>query len=94
MDYLSGDIAINACMNKKPVSKQEMKMILKPSWNKRRWVRAAETGSHRVDLLTPTLSPDSASRIYVRNQATKKNMECMGLRNVEVLRIPVEKLPF
>jgi hypothetical protein len=94
MDYLSWHIAINACMNKKPVSKQEMKMILKPSWNKRRWIRAAETGSHRVDLLTPRLSPDSASRVYVRNQATKKNMECMGFRNIEVLRIPVGKLSF
>jgi hypothetical protein len=94
MDYLSWHIALNACMNKKPVSKQEMKMILKPSWDKRRWIRAAETGSHVVDLLTPGLSPGRASRVYVRNQATKKNMERMGFRNIEVLRIPVEKLPF
>ena len=28
MDDLSWNIAINTCMNKKPVSKQEMKMIL------------------------------------------------------------------
>ena len=94
IDDLSWNIAINACMNKKTVSKQEMKMILKPSWNKRRWVRAAENGSHWVDLLTPRLSLDRASRVYVRNQATKKKMERIGFRNILTLRIPVEKLPF
>jgi len=94
MDDLSWNIAINACMNKKTVTKQEMKMILKPSWNKRRWVRAAENGSHWVDLLTPGLSLDRASRVYVRNQATKKKMERIGFRNIRTLRIPVEKLPF
>jgi hypothetical protein len=94
MDDLSWNIAINACMKKKPVSKQEMKMILKPSWNRRRWIRAAETGSHWVDLLTPKLSLDRASRVFVRNQVTKKSMESIGFRNIEVLRILVEKLPF
>lgn len=94
MDFLSWHIAINACMNKKPVSKQAMKMILKPSWDKRRWIRAAEKESHRVDLLTPKLSLDRASRICVRNQATKKSMEIMGFRNVEVMRVLVEKLSF
>jgi hypothetical protein len=81
-------------MNKKPVSKQEMKMILKPSWNKRRWVCAAENRSHWVDLLTPKLSLDRASRVYVRNQASKKSMKSMGFCNIRTLRIPVEKLPF
>lgn len=94
MDAMSWHIAINACMNKKPVSGQVAKMILKPSWNKRRWIRAARKGSHWVDLLTPQVSPDSASRIYVRNLATKRNMEFMGFRNIEVHRIPVEKLSF
>ena len=94
MDGLSWNIAISACLNKKQVSKQEMKMILKPSWNKRRWIRAAEKRSHWVDLLTPKLSLDSASQVYVRNQTTKKMMERMGFRNIEVLRIPVEKLLF
>jgi hypothetical protein len=94
MDYLSWHIAINACMNKKPVLKQEMKMILKPSWDKRRWIRAAEKGSHRVDLLTPGLSPGRASRICVRNQATKKKMESRGFWNIEVMRILVEKFSF
>lgn len=94
MDYMSWHIAINACMKKKQVSKQERKMILKPSWDKRRWIRAAEKGSHVVDLLTPELSPGRASRIYVRNQVTKKKMELMGFRNIEVRRLPVEKFPF
>ena len=87
MDYLSWHIAINACMNKKPVSKQEMKMILKPSWNRRRWIRAAEKGSLCVHLLTPGLSLDRASRVFVRNQAIKKDMESRGFRNIEVMRI-------
>jgi len=94
MDGLSWYIAINSCLNKKPVSKQEMKMILKPSWNRQRWIRAAETGSHWVDLLTPELILGRASRIYVRNQATKKHMECRGFRNIRTFRIPVDTLPF
>jgi hypothetical protein len=94
MDSLSWNIAINACMHGRPVSKAVMKMILKPTWNKRRWIHAAEKGSHWVDLLTPELSLPEASRISVRNQSTKKDMETMGFRHVETFRIPVEKLPF
>jgi hypothetical protein len=94
MDDLRWNIAINACINGKHVSKQVRKMILKPSWNKRRWILSAEKGSLWVDLLTPDLSLDKASRISVRNQSTKKAMEKMGFRNIQALRIPVEKLSF
>lgn len=94
MDGLSWNIAINACLNNKKVSGQEVRMIFKPSWNKRRWILAAEKGSHWVDLLTPEVSLGAASRIYVRNLVTKKKMECRGFRNIEVRRIPVEKLSF
>ena len=72
MDELSRNIAINACMNGKNVSKQEMKMILKPSWNKRRWIDAAGEKLLWVGLLTPELCLDNASRVSVRNQTTKK----------------------
>jgi hypothetical protein len=94
MDELSWNIAINACMNGETVSKQVMKMILKPSWNKRRWIHAAEKKSLWVCLLAPVLSLEKTSRISVRNQSTKKEMEKMGFRNIRTLRIPVERMPF
>jgi hypothetical protein len=94
MDDLSWNIAINACMHGRTVTRQETKMILKPSWNKRRWIHAAEQDQCWVCLLAPELFLDSASGISVRNQSTKKEMENRGFRNIRTLRIPVEKLPF
>jgi len=91
MDYMSWHIAINACTNGRCVTKGEMRMILKPSWTRSRWLRAAEN-SHQVDLLVPALPLDNAVRIWVRNRETRNQMEKMGFRNVEVVRIQVDSL--
>ncbi len=94
MDELSWNIAINARMNGKPVSDREMNMILKPSWNRRRWIHVAEKNLLWVCLLVPELPLDRASMVSVRNLATKKALEKQGFRDIRTLRIPVEKMPF
>lgn len=91
MDYNSWHIAINARSNGRGVSTREMKMILKPSWTDRRWLRAA-MNTHLVDLLMPEIPLDKAAGVWVRNSETQKLMERKGFRNVEVARIPVERL--
>jgi len=93
MDELSWNIAINARINGETVSKQDRSMILKPSWNRSRWIHAAKQKSAWVCLLTPELPLAAASWIFVRNLATKKALETEGFRNVRNLRIPVEKMP-
>jgi len=89
MDYMSWHIAINACTNGKSVSTREMKMILKPSWTDRHWLRAAMK-THSVELLIPEIPLDKAAGVRVRNLSTRKLMETKGFKNVEVARIPVE----
>ena len=91
MDHMSWHIAINSCTNGKNVSTSEMKMILKPSWTDKRWLRAAMK-SHSVELLTPEIPLDTAAGIWVRNRATQKLVEMKGFRNVEVTRTQVESL--
>jgi hypothetical protein len=89
MDHMSWHLAINACTDGRSVSKQEMKMILKPSWTRQRWLRAALNGSHSVELLTPELPLDNAVGIWVRNRATQKLMMMQGFRNVDIRRMLV-----
>jgi len=91
MDYMSWHIAINASTNGRCVTKREMMMILKPSWTRSRWLRAAEN-THQVDLLVPALPLDNAVRVRVRNRETRNQMEKMGFRNIEVARIQVDSL--
>ena len=89
MDHMSWHIAINACTNGKSVSTREMKMILKPSWTDRHWLRAAMK-THSVELLIPEIPLDKAAGVRVRNLSTQKLMEKKGFRNVKIARIPVE----
>ena len=90
MDFDYWHIAINECTNGGSVSKSEMKWILKPSWTRERWLRAALTSTRPVDLLVPEIPLDKANRVWVRNHATQKLIETKGFRNVKIARIPVE----
>ena len=89
MDHMTWHIAINSCTNGDRVSTREMKMILKPSWTDKRWLRAAMK-SHSVELLTPEIPLHKAARVRVRNRATQQLMEMKGFRNVEVARTRTE----
>jgi hypothetical protein len=92
MDFDYWHIAINACTNGGSVSKSEMTWILKPSWTRERWLRAALTSTRPVDLLVPEIPLDKANRVRVRNHATQKLMEMKGFRNVDVARTRVESI--
>jgi len=89
MDYGSWHIALNACMNGRYVTDAEKKMIFKPSWNRNRWIRAARTSSHSVQLAAAVLPLDEAKRVYVRNLETGERLRLMGFPDPEVKRIPV-----
>jgi hypothetical protein len=89
MDFMRWHIAINACTNGRPVPVRESTMILKPSWTRSRWLRAAGH-SHAVDLLVPDLPLGSASGVWVRNRTAQRKMKEMGFRNVEIVRVPVD----
>ncbi|MFA4849858.1 MAG: hypothetical protein WC626_09045 [Methanoregula sp.] len=89
MDYGSWHIALNACMNGRHVTEAERKMIFKPSWSRNRWIRAALTGTHPVQLAAAVLPLKEAKRTYVRNLKTGKRLRLMGFPDPEVKRIPV-----
>jgi len=88
IDYNYWHIALNTCPNGRSVTKSETKWILKPSWTRQRWLRAALT--RPVDLVVPELPLEDAARVRVRNCATKGLVEAMGFRNVEVVRTLVK----
>ena len=85
MDHMNWHIAINACINGHSVTEREMRMILRPSWTRQRWLRAAMTGRHSVELLVPELPLHRAAGVWVRNRATQKLVEKQGFRNVEIV---------
>lgn len=91
MDYAYWDIALNACMAGRPVSATEELRMFKPSWSRARWIRAARSGTHAVQLVAPFLPLETASRVSVRNQATKRRLAAMGFPEPVVLRIPVNR---
>ena len=89
MDYDYWHIALNACMNASRVSTREEQWIFKPLWTKTRWLRAALTGTHRVQLVTQNLPISSVRKIRVRNLATRSLLEERGFNDVQVFRIQV-----
>jgi hypothetical protein len=89
MDFMSWHIALNACLNGKSVTKAEKSMIFKPSWTKRRWIRAAVQETHAVQLVTPEIPLNLAEMVIVRNSATKRNLEKKGFSRVEAARVRV-----
>ena len=89
MDYDYWHIALNACMNGSVISRKEESWIFKPSWTKSRWLRAALTGTHSVQLVTPALPLTKSREILVRNALTRRIIEGRGFGDVRVSRIPV-----
>jgi hypothetical protein len=90
MDYQSWHIALNACINGKSVTPAEQRMIFKPSWTRSRWIRAALTGTHSVQIIAPELPLQRAKRGYVRNIKTRHLLEMMGFLDLEVRREKVD----
>lgn len=55
------------------------------------WVNSAKRKDGYVQICVPRLEPKTASRVWVRNQKTKKSLEARGYRNVEVRRLLAKK---
>ena len=84
MDYDYWHIVLSACMNGTTVTQQEKVWIFKPSWGKSRWLHAALTGTHHVQIVAPELPLWLSGKIRVRNRATVCRLKERGFENVQV----------
>ncbi len=89
-DYGYFDIATNAG-DPVRLNRNEIKWILKPSWDKEKWLKKAKKDNEAVQLVVPELHLPDAKRIWVRNKQTKRLLENMGFTRVEVKRLLVPK---
>ena len=92
MDYMSWHVALNAYQNGRTVTPYERRMILKPSWTRRRWLQAALKGTHSVQLVAPELPLRRAAHVYLRNSEIRHQLERMGFSGVEVMRVKVDRV--
>ena len=58
--------------------------IFKPSWGKSRWLHAALTGTHHVQIVAPELPLWLSGKIRMRNRATVCRLKERGFENVQV----------
>lgn len=72
-----------------PPTPYESRQILKRSWPMSRWLRQARNYPGSVQVVVPHLDLRAASRIWVRNQPTRAEMERRGFQHVTVRRIPL-----
>ena len=73
------------------ITDYKRRLVLKPSWPTSRWIRKARNDPCSVQLVVPSLNFPEATRIWVRNKATKRKLEDMEFKNVEVHRMLVER---
>ena len=92
-DYQFWHIALNAKLNGYDVSDYERRLIFKPSWAESRWLKKAGEDPFSVQLVAPSLDLREAKRIWTRNNSTKRKLDGMGFANVEVKRLPCDRLP-
>ena len=86
MDYEYWHLAFNP-RTIETISDYEKRLIFKPSWNKSKWLKKAKKEPSSVQLVTPNLYLPNAKRILVRNTQTKKLLERIMFKKVEVKRI-------
>lgn len=72
------------------ITKYQMRQLLKPSFSRSDWLRFARHHPHGVQLISRTIDFRKATRIWVRNKATKKIVEGMGFKNVQVKRLKID----
>jgi hypothetical protein len=87
MDYQNWFLVLNSSHCDYDMSKQDIRMIFRRSWPPSRWKRLSAEHPCNVMAVVPKLDLRKADRIWVRNYATKRKMERMGFRNVEVCRL-------
>lgn len=88
-DYNAWHMALNGAGNKGEwdATDREFRQIIKPCYNRARWLRLAKAKPHLVQLLAPKCDLRTAARVWVRNQDTKRAVEAMGFQNVKVKRL-------
>jgi hypothetical protein len=88
-DYNAWHIALNGAGNKVEwdATDREFRQIIKPCYNRARWLRLAKAKPHLVQLLAPQCDLRSAARVWVRNEDTQRAVEEMGFENVKVKRL-------
>lgn len=74
-----------------PVPRKEIRSLFRPSWNKNDWITLANKYPNEVQYLVPQLDLSQADKVSVRNIKTKKILEKMGFKNVEVVKYDSEK---
>jgi len=91
IDYDYWHFALSAAFNNEEITDYEKKLIFKKSWPKSKWLRKTKNKPGTVQLVTSKLYLPDAQRIWVRNKATKKQVEEMGFNNVEVKRLRADE---
>lgn len=64
--------------------------LLKTSWSVKRWQKKALNEPGTVEMVVPKLDLSQASRVWVRNQPTKRKLEALGWHHVEVKRLLIQ----
>ena len=86
-DYMAWHLVLNAGKDDYRLTPRETAMVLRRSWPASRWRRAAEHGPHSVQLLAPRLDLRRAVRVWVPDDATRREVGRLGHASARVRRI-------
>lgn len=89
LDYMNWHIVLNSSHRDYKITDYEKRLVLKPSWNKSKWLLYAKRNPHSVQLVVSRLDLRKAERVWCRNKSTKKKLEEMDFTPVEVKRLEV-----
>ena len=89
-DYDYWHLVLCASHKNYQMTNYEERLIFKPSWSKSKWLREAIKNPHSIQLITNCLDLRKSKRVWCRNKETKKYLEGLGFRNVEVKIMKVD----
>ena len=90
MDFDNWHIVLNSWYNDYQISDYDKRLIFKPSWPRSRWLKKAKDNPHSVQLVTSSLDLSKATRVWVRNNATKQQLQDLGFSGVDVRKATLE----
>ena len=101
IDYSWWFVVLNSVTggNYDRVIEKDKQILFKRSWSKNKWIRhivnqLEKSGSYKAMAIIPRLDLKQASSVWVRNNESKKKLEHMGFKNVQVKRVKVESIRF
>lgn len=89
-DYMNWHLVLNSHHCDYRVGPRYTAMILRRSWPPSRWLRAAERGTHAVQLLAPRLDLRRVVRAWTPDDAARREVEAMGYPAVRTRRVAYE----